>query len=163
MPHHAEKHVLPYRAEEMFDLVAAIEKYPEFLPWCRAARITRHENDVVYADLVIGFRMFRERFTSRVVLDRPDEISVSYAKGPFNHLRNHWKFVDLPEGGCLVDFYVDFEFRSRLLQRIVRMLFTEAVHRMCQAFETRARKIYGPATSPIASRRAAPESRLDGT
>ncbi len=151
MPKHAEKRVVPYRAEQMFDLVADIDRYPEFLPWCRAARVRWRKDEVLHADLVIGFRMFRGRFTSKVTLDRPNEITVAYAKGPahhrgpFHHLRNHWKFTDRPEGGCLIDFYVDFEFRSRLFHGLIEMLFAEAVHRMVRAFEKRARQIYGPA------------------
>ncbi|MEE9302100.1 MAG: type II toxin-antitoxin system RatA family toxin [Alphaproteobacteria bacterium] len=151
MPKHAEKRVLPYRAEEMFDLVAAVERYPEFLPWCRGARILKNEGQVIDAELIIGFRMFRERFTSRVILERPHRIDVAYAEGPFHHLDNHWKFADGPEGGCLIDFYVDFEFRSRFFHRVMEMLFTEAVHRMVSAFDVRARRLYGPGTSPIGS------------
>lgn len=144
MPRHKEKRALPYSAEQMFDLVAEIERYPEFLPWCQGARIRKREGNVVHADLVIGFRMFRERYTSRVELNRPHEINVAYAEGPFRHLENHWKFENLPDDGCLVDFYVDFEFRSRILHRAIELLFAEAVHHMVRAFETRARHLYGP-------------------
>jgi len=143
MPSHAERRSLPYAPEQLFDLVADIERYPEFLPWCVAARIRRREGDVVFADLVIGFKMVRERFTSRVVLERPWRIDVTYAEGPFRHLKNHWIFEAGPEGGTVVDFYVDFEFRSRMLQTLIGPLFFEAVRRMVAAFESRAAALYG--------------------
>jgi coenzyme Q-binding protein COQ10 len=143
MPTHAEKRALPYRPDQLFDLVADIERYPEFLPWCRAARIRKREGDVIIADLVIGWKMIRERFTSRVTLKRPGRIDVSYHEGPFKHLNNHWIFEPLPDGGCLIDFYVDFEFHSRVLQKVIGVLFNEAVRRMVHAFEERARALYG--------------------
>src|SRR5579863_6756309 len=143
MPTHAERRHLPYTAEQLFDLVADIERYPEFLPWCVGARIRERTDRLVVADLVIGFRMFRERFTSRVVLDRPRRIDVAYSEGPFRYLNNHWVFEPQADGGCVIDFFVDFEFRSRMLQRLIEMLFNEAVRRMVGAFETRARALYG--------------------
>jgi coenzyme Q-binding protein COQ10 len=144
MPTHAEKRTLPYRPDQLFDLVAEIERYPEFLPWCRAARIRKREGDVIFADLVIGWKMIRESFTSRVTLKRPGRIDVSYHEGPFKYLNNHWTFEPLPDGGCRIDFYVDFEFRSRVLQKLIGVLFNEAVRRMVHAFEERARALYGP-------------------
>ena len=156
MPTHAEQRVLPYRPEQLFDLVADIERYPEFLPWCVAARIRKRVGDLIEADLVIGFKMIRERFTSRVQLDRPGHrIDVAYAEGPFRYLNNHWIFEPTPDGTCRIDFYVDFEFRSPLLKRIIGVLFNEAVRRMVAAFESRAHALYG---EPV---RAAPatESR----
>jgi len=143
MPTHAEHRLLPYTAEQLFDLVADVERYPEFLPWCLGARVRERRDNVITADLLIGFRMVRERFTSRVVLDRPDQIDVSYAEGPFRYLDNHWQFIPQADGGCLIDFYVDFEFRSRMLQKIIGVLFNEAVKRMVSAFEGRARQLYG--------------------
>ena len=142
MPTHAEERVLAYTPEQLFDLVADIERYPEFLPWCVGARIKERRPDLIVADLIIGFRMFRERFTSRVSLDRPRRIDVEYAEGPFRYLNNHWTFTSDPKG-CRVDFFVDFEFRSRLLQRLIEVLFSEAVRRMVGAFEKRARDLYG--------------------
>jgi coenzyme Q-binding protein COQ10 len=144
MPTHAEKRVLGYSPKQLFDLVADIERYPEFLPWCLNARIRKREGDVVIADLVIGFKMFRERFTSRVAL-QPERrrIDVTYSEGPFRYLNNHWVFEDHPQG-CAIDFYVDFEFHSRLLQKAIQPLFSEAVRRMVSAFEGRARTLYGP-------------------
>lgn len=143
MPTHAEKRFLPYSPKQLFDLVADVERYPEFLPWAVAARITRHEGNVIDADLVIGFKMIRESFSSRVVLAEPSRIDVSYTKGPFKYLNNHWIF-NPQDDGCEIDFYVDFEFRSRLLQRMIGALFNEAVRRMVSAFEARARALYGP-------------------
>ena len=142
MPTHAEHRLLPYTPEQMYALVADIERYPEFLPWCVAARIRERRADFVSADLVIGFKMFRERFTSNVKLDPPGRIDVSYVEGPFRYLNNHWGFERAP-GGCRIDFFVDFEFRSRLLQKAIELLFGEAVKRMVAAFEGRARQLYG--------------------
>ena len=142
MPTHAEKRFLPYTPEQVFDLVADIERYPEFLPWCVGARIRERRDNVVLGDLLIGWRMVRERFTSRVTLNRPDRIDVEYTEGPFRYLKNHWVLERQP-GGCLVDFYVDFEFRSRMLQGVIAALFNEAVKRMVSAFEKRAQELYG--------------------
>jgi coenzyme Q-binding protein COQ10 len=142
MPTHAEERVLPYTPEQLFALVADIERYPEFLPWCAGARIRERGPNLVVADLIIGFRMVRERFTSRVSLEPPQRIDVAYAEGPFRHLNNHWSFSPDP-GGCRLGFFVDFEFKSRLLQRLIEVLFSEAVRRMVGAFERRARDLYG--------------------
>ncbi len=142
MATHAERRALPYTPDQMYALVADIERYPDFLPWCRAARITRREGDVLYADLIIGFKIFRERFTSKVTLSPPDSVHVDYVKGPMRHLNNHWHF-EPHDDGCVIDFHVDFEFRSRLLQGAVGLLFNEAVRRMVSAFETRAKALYG--------------------
>jgi len=142
MPTHAEQRVLPYTPEQLFALVADVERYPEFLPWCVAARLRERKSDLIVADLVIGFRMFRERFTSRVALDPPRRIDVSYADGPFRYLNNHWVFERVP-GGCRLGFFVDFEFKSRILQRVIELLFHEAVRRMVAAFEGRALQLYG--------------------
>ena len=143
MATHAERRALPYTPEQMYALVADIERYPDFLPWCRAARITRREGDVLYADLIIGFKIFRERFTSKVTLSPPDSVHVDYVKGPMRHLNNQWHF-EPHDDGCVIDFHVDFEFRSRLLQGAIGLLFNEATRRMVSAFETRAKALYGP-------------------
>src|SRR5581483_12048034 len=126
-----------------FDLVADVERYPEFLPWCVAARIRERTDRLLVADLVIGFKMVRERFTSRVALNRPERIDVAYSEGPFRYLNNHWVFLPQADGGCVIDFFVDFEFRSRMLQKLIEVLFHEAVRRMVSAFEARARALYG--------------------
>ncbi len=143
MPTHAERRRLPYSAEQLFALVADVEHYPEFLPWCVGARIRERKNNLIVADLLIGYRMVRERFTSRVTLDRPHRIDVSYSEGPFRHFDNHWIFEPQADGTCIIDFSVDFAFRSRMLQKIIEVLFNEAVRRMVSAFEGRARALYG--------------------
>jgi coenzyme Q-binding protein COQ10 len=143
VPTHAEKRILPYRPDQLFSLVAGIEQYPKFLPWCVGARVRERTERVVVADLIIGFKVFRERFTSRVTLDPEGRrIDVEYTDGPFKYLKNHWIFHPHPTG-CEIDFYVDFEFRSRLLQKTIELLFNEAVKRMVAAFETRAKQLYG--------------------
>ena len=143
MTTYAERRPVRYSAEQMYGLVADVERYPEFLPWCLAAKIRQREGAVIYADLVIGFRMVRERFTSRVALQPGHRIDVSYAEGPFRYLENHWIFEPAPDGGCIIDFHVDFEFKNRMLQKIITVLFNEAVRRMVAAFESRARQLYG--------------------
>lgn len=143
MPEHRETRVLPYTPAQMFDLVADVERYPEFLPWCVACRIIARQSPTDYtADLAIGFKMVREQFTSRVRLEPKTKINVDYLKGPFQHLSNEWRFI--PEGdGARIEFFLSFEFRSRMLQAIIGVLFEEAVRRMVAAFEMRARKLYG--------------------
>ena len=141
MPAHAEKKVLPFTPEQMFDLVIRVEDYPQFLPWCVATRVTSRDEANITADMLIGFKVFRESFTSKVDFKRPDYINVHYQKGPFKYLENHWVFKPDP-GGCLVDFHVDFEFRSKILEKAIGAVFVEAVHRMVRAFEIRARELY---------------------
>jgi coenzyme Q-binding protein COQ10 len=148
MPTHAEHRYLPYRQKELFELVAAVERYPEFLPWCTAARITRRNGSVFHADLVVRFKVFQERFVSKVTLHPPALIDVEYVNGPFRYLNNHWRFIEAEDGGCTIDFYVDFEFRSKVLQKLIGLLFNEAVSRMVSAFEARARQLYGEREQP---------------
>lgn len=143
MPTHAEKKTLPYTPEQLFDLVAAVDLYPRFLPWCIASRITRREGDVFYADLVIGYKMIREKFTSRVTALRPDHIHVEYLSGPMKHLSNHWRFIDNGDDTTTIDFYVEFEFKNKVLQGLMEVFFNEAVKRMVSAFEDRAKELYG--------------------
>jgi len=150
MPTHAERQIVPYRPDQLFDLVADVGKYPQFLPWCVAARVrTRTERELV-ADLTIGFGPFRETFTSRVTLERPKRVKVRYETGPFRYLNNQWEFVPHPQGSE-VDFFVDFEFRSRILQAAIGVVFNEAVRRMVSAFTKRAHDIYGPPAVPDAA------------
>ncbi len=132
----------------MFDLVADVGRYPEFLPWCQATRIRERSDTLLVADMVIGFKIFRERFTSRVTLDwEAKRIDVAYSDGPFKYLKNHWIFVPTEDGqGCDIDFYVDFEFRSKLLQSAISVVFNEAVTKMVNAFESRADDLYGQPT-----------------
>ncbi|MDH5748967.1 MAG: type II toxin-antitoxin system RatA family toxin [Rhodospirillales bacterium] len=143
MPTHAEKRILPHSPEKLFDLVADVEKYPEFLPWCVATRIKSRDGDVLTSDMVIGFKMFRERFTTKVTLDKPRRIDVAYLNGPFRYLNNHWIFEPAENGHCLIDFYVDFEFRSKILQKMIGVVFNEAVKVMVSSFEKRADELYG--------------------
>jgi len=150
MPSHHETKVLPYRADQMFALVADVARYPEFLPWTSAARIrSRHPVDggeEVLADLVISFKVFRERFGSRVtLLPGENRILTEYLDGPFKHLKSVWSFTDRPDNGCTVDFQVDFEFRNAILAGIIGFVFNEAMTRVVRAFETRAAALYGPA------------------
>jgi|TARA_R110002072_G_scaffold2229_5_gene18276 coenzyme Q-binding protein COQ10 len=144
MPTHAEKRIFKHDPRALYDLVADVARYPEFLPWCLAVRIRKRSGPVILADLVIGFKMLRERFTSEVTLNdsNPDalRIDVKYIQGPMRYLNNHWIFLPHEEG-CLIDFYVDFEFHSKLLQKLMQPLFNEAVKRMVQAFEQRAEAI----------------------
>ncbi|MDQ2802688.1 MAG: type II toxin-antitoxin system RatA family toxin, partial [Pseudomonadota bacterium] len=142
MPTHAERQLVPYTPEELFDLVADVGRYPEFLPWCVGARVrSRTETDVL-ADLTIGFGPFRESFTSRVALEHPHRIKVRYEKGPFRYLNNQWDFIP-HTNGTEVAFFVDFEFRSRILKAAIGVVFNEAVRRMVGAFHKRARQVYG--------------------
>ncbi len=142
MPTHAEKRHVPHSPQQMFALVADIEKYPDFLPWCVGTRVRSNDGEVVLADMVIGYKMFREKFTSEVQLSWPDRIDVAYRDGPFKYLNNHWIFLREPDGTCTVDFYVDFQFRSKFLQKMIGAVFNEAVKIMVHAFEKRAEKIY---------------------
>ncbi len=143
MPTHAEIRTLPHTPEQMFDLVADIESYPEFLPWCLEAKIWKREGNVVYADLVIGYKMFRERFTSKVTLTKPGHIHVEYLKGPLKYLSNHWRFLPSNPDACVIDFFVDFEFKNPVFQKVMGVFFNEAVKRMVTAFEQHGRALYG--------------------
>ncbi len=143
MPRHEELRTLPYSADELYAIVADVEKYPQFLPWCIGARVWKRTENELWADLIIGFKMFRETFTSHVTFSPPHLIEVEYVKGPLRHLSNRWRFI--PEGpqSCTIDFMVDFAFKNPLFEKLVGTLFTEAVHRMVRAFESRAEEIYG--------------------
>lgn len=151
MPKTSDSKILPYSAQQMYDLVADIAKYPEFIPWCAAARIRSRKpitagdrvGEEVAADLVVAFKVFRERFGSRVQL-WPDrhEIITDYLDGPFRHMHSTWHFSDV-EGGCRVDFHVDFEFKNFVLQKMIGLVFQEAMDRIVRAFEARANHIYG--------------------
>ena len=149
MPKRSETRKLPYSARQMYDLVADVARYPDFLPWTAAARIRSRTprpdgSEVMEADLVISFKVFRERFGSRVTL-WPDQgrIDTEYLDGPFRFLKSGWTFRDLPEGGSEVDFHVDFEFRNAILQKVIGVVFDEAMRRVVRAFEARAGALYG--------------------
>lgn len=147
MPRHSETRKLPYSAAQMYDLVADVAAYPQFLPWCAAARIRSRKpietGEEMLADLVISFKLFRERFGSRVVLHPEDKkLEMDYLDGPFKYMRSSWGFVDV-EGGCEVAFFVDFEFKNAVLQGIIGVVFNEAMQRIVRAFEKRADDLYG--------------------
>ena len=146
MKTHHETRLLPYSPEQMFNLVADVARYPEFLPWCMGARIREQQADMLLADLMIGFKMVREKFTSRVWLHRAERrIDVEYINGPFRQLKNHWTFYDDPTAGpngCRIEFFLEFEFSSVMLQKLIGVLFHEAVRRMVAAFEARAKQLY---------------------
>lgn len=152
VPNHRERRHLPYSPELVYALVADVERYPEFLPWCTAVRVMRRkpieveagrEGEQVLADLFVRFKMVRERFTSDVTLD-PERraISIRYIDGPFRHLTNEWVFSPENEG-CRIDFYIDFEFKSRALALLISALFDEAIRKLVGAFEARAHDLYG--------------------
>ena len=142
MPAHSETRRLAYSPEQMFDLVADVARYPEFLPWLSAVRVRSDVATAMVADVVVGFKGLRESFTSRVSKDRPRRIHVDYVEGPLKFLRNDWQFRADGEG-CLVDFSVEFAFRSRLFETIAGQVFGTALRRMIGAFETRAQALYG--------------------
>lgn len=148
MPIHEEHRTLPYSAAQMYALVADVAAYPEFLPWTAAARIRSRRpfegGEVMEADLIISFKVFRERFGSRVTLwPERHAIDTEYIDGPFRHMKSHWRFTPLEDGGCEVDFRVDFEFRNAILQRLIGVVFNEAMLRIVRAFERRAEELYG--------------------
>jgi coenzyme Q-binding protein COQ10 len=147
MPSHSETRTLPYTAQQMYDLVADVARYPEFLPWTAAARIRSRkaegDHEVMLADLVVSFKVFRERFGSRVTLwPGRNRIDTEYIEGPFRHLHSTWQFRDV-EGGSEVHFEVDFEFRNIILQKAAGLFFFEAMQRIVRAFEARAHQLYG--------------------
>ena len=147
MPRHSETRALPYTPRQMYDLVADVKRYPEFLPWTAAARIRSREGgpegEVMLADLVISFKVFRESFGSKVTLwPSENRIQTEYLDGPFRHLESEWRFEPVPMG-CRVQFWVEFEFRNVLVGKVAGAVFNEAMHRVVAAFEKRARALYG--------------------
>ncbi|MGD9918374.1 MAG: type II toxin-antitoxin system RatA family toxin [Paenirhodobacter sp.] len=150
MPTHSETRVMPYSAQQLYDLVVDVTRYPEFLPWNSAARVRSRKpgavpgTELLEADLVISFKVFREKFGSRVTLDpAARRVETEYLDGPFKYLKSWWKFTDLPEGGANVEFFVDFEFRNAILQKVIGVVFEQAMHRIVKAFEDRAAVLYG--------------------
>lgn len=141
MPKHAETRHLPYTAEQMFDLVADVKRYPEFLPWVSAMRVRRDTATETLADMIVGFKGLRETFTSKVEKVRAEHLHVDYVDGPLKYLRNEWRFRDEP-GGCAVDFSVDFAFKNRVFETLAGQVFGVALRRMIGAFETRAAMLY---------------------
>ncbi len=147
MPRHAETRRLPYTPEQMFDLVADVVRYPEFLPWVAAVRVRANDVTDITADLVIGFGGFKERFTSRVVKQRATRLSVDYIDGPLKFLRNDWTFAPDGAGGCRVGFRVEFAFRSKIFEAVAGQVFDRALRHMIAAFEGRAAQLYGAGAS----------------
>ena len=143
MTTHSEQKFVPFTPDQLFEMVSDVQSYPKFLPWCVGARIRSADDELIVADLMIGYKLLRERFTSRVTLDRAKwKIETEFTDGPFKFLRNQWEFKSCPEG-CQIVFLVEFEFRSTVLQKLVSVLFNEVVLRMVSAFEKRAYFLYG--------------------
>ena len=151
MPSLHEVRRLPYSAEQMFDLVADVGRYGEFLPWVVATRVRSDSDDEMVADMLVGFNALREKFTSRVEKHRPGRIKVHYVDGPMRDLDNVWLFRQLPEGGCEVEFSVSFTFRNALFEKIAGQYFDRAFRKMVAAFETRADALYGSSSSSATS------------
>ena len=143
MPRHSETRYLPYTPVQLFELVADVQRYGEFLPWVVAVRVGSSSERETIADLVVGFNAFKERFASRVVKDRPDRICVDYVEGPLKFLHNEWTFDPAADGGTNVAFSVDFAFKSRLFETLAGSMFDRALRRMTSAFEQRAAALYG--------------------
>ncbi len=151
MPGIRETRRLPYSAEQMFDLVADVGRYPEFLPWVVATRIRSDDGEELVADMLVGFKALREKFTSRVHKERPHHLRVQYVDGPLRDLDNNWTFKDLPEGGCEIDFNVEFTFKNRMFEMLAGQYFDRAFRKMVAAFEERADALYGNSSSSAQS------------
>lgn len=151
MPGVHETRRLPWSAAQMFDLVADVARYGEFLPWVVATRVRSNSETEMVADMMIGFNALREKFTSRVEKERPNRIKVHYVDGPMRDLDNVWHFRDLPEGGCEVDFLVQFTFRNAMFEKLAGQYFDRAFRKMVGAFEERADRLYGSSNSSATS------------
>ncbi len=151
MPRHSETKHLPFTPAQLFDLVADVGRYAEFLPWVVAVRVRSSSEAETIADLVVGFTAFKERFKSRVTKQAPDRITVNYIEGPLKHLKNEWHFDPAPDGGTNLHFSVDFAFKSRIFETIAGQMFDRALRRMTGAFETRAEALYGSNSSSAQS------------
>ena len=147
MPGIRETRVLPFTCEQMFNLVADVGRYSEFLPWVVATRVRSDSETEMTADMVVGFKNLRESFTSKVTKHRPDMIDVQYVDGPLRDLDNRWHFEPLPGGGCRVDFCVDFTFKNRMFEALAGQYFDRAFRKMVAAFEERAQQLYGSSNS----------------
>ncbi|MGC1270931.1 MAG: type II toxin-antitoxin system RatA family toxin [Croceibacterium sp.] len=151
MPGIRETRRLPYSAAQMFDLVADVSRYGEFLPWVVATRVRSDDGQEMVADMLVGFKALREKFTSRVIKQRPERLEVIYIDGPMRDLDNTWTFRDLPEGGCEIDFAVDFSFRNKMFEMLAGQYFDRAFRKMVEAFEVRAGQLYGSSSSSAQS------------
>jgi coenzyme Q-binding protein COQ10 len=143
MPRHSETRHMPYTPEQMFDLVADVKRYQEFLPWVAATRVRSDSETLMIADLVVGFKSLKETFASRVTKERPHSVTVDYIEGPLKYLHNSWHFAPDGKGGTKIDFCVDFAFRSRIFETLAGQMFDRALRRMIGAFEERAHQLYG--------------------
>lgn len=143
MPTYKEQKTLPYTAVQMFDLVMDVERYPEFLPWCLDCRVQKRGDGFLVASLVIGYKVFREWFTSRVDYQSPNLIKVRYVSGPLKHLSNVWKIKDNGDGSSTIDFFVEFEFKNIVFDKVLSVFFNDMVHKMVDAFVKRAEHLYG--------------------
>lgn len=148
MPSHSDSQILPYTPQQLFDLVADVARYPEFLPWCRAARVMEPTPRTFLGELVIHYKGFTESYTSRVLLTPHSAIEVVMVKGPFEYLTNHWRFTEVKEG-TQVDFVLDFKFRSKLLEAMMGGFFSKATEKMIEAFKDRAASLYGVSRPPF--------------
>jgi coenzyme Q-binding protein COQ10 len=151
MPGIHEVRRVPYSAEQMFDLVADVGRYGEFLPWVMATRVRSNSETEMVADMLVGFSAIREKFTSHVEKRRPEEIRVNYVDGPLRDLDNRWRFRALGPGECEVDFCVDFAFRNILFEKLAGQYFDRAFRKMVAAFEARAAQLYGSSSSSATS------------
>lgn len=151
MPAIHETRRLPWSAEQMFDLVADVGRYPEFLPWVIATRVRSSSETEIVADMLVGFSALREKFTSRVEKRRPHEIRVHYMDGPMRDLDNRWLFRSVSEHACEIEFSVEFTFRNALFQKLASQYLDKAFRKMVSAFETRAGEIYGSSSSSATS------------
>jgi coenzyme Q-binding protein COQ10 len=155
VPKHSETRRLPYTPEQMFDLVADVRRYAEFLPWVSAMRVRKETPDEALADMIVGFKGLRETFTSKVTKARPDSVHVEYIEGPLKYLHNDWRFRPDGEGGCFVDFNVDFAFKNRMFEMLAGQVFGAALRKMIGAFEERAAELYGSSGSSRSSAHSA--------
>jgi coenzyme Q-binding protein COQ10 len=147
VPKIAETRNLPWSAEQMFDLVADVKRYPEFLPWVVATRIRSDNADEMVADMMVGFNVINEKFTSRVRKLRAEQIAVEYVDGPLKNLRNIWQFTPDGPNACVIDFSVDFSFRNIIFEKLAGQYLDRAFRKMVTAFEARAQKLYGSSNS----------------
>lgn len=143
MPHHHERRNLPHSARQMYDLVADVKNYAEFLPWVSAIRVRKDDEHEMLADMIVGFKSLRETFSSRVLKTPKSSIVVDYLDGPMKHLHNQWRFEEVPGGGSIVDFTVDFSFRNRVFEALAGQFFDSALRKMTSAFVERADELYG--------------------
>ena len=151
MPRHSERRALPWLATQMYELVADVSHYPEFLPWVSAVRVRSNSETEMVADLIVGFKGLRENFTSRVIKSPSSRVAVDYVDGPLKFLHNEWHFTDLPDGGSTIDFTVDFAFKSKVFEVLAGQVFERALRKMTDAFVARAEALYGISSSSATS------------